>query len=146
MTRQPVQRQQRSQVVLVCHRREPLKDVLEVSERIRSSLPDIFDQSVEDRASLPGVFAADEHPVLRSELGGADRVFHCVVVEGDRAVIQEDLQFIPEPEGVAAGTPQGTFGQAMGKGSQLVLDRFDERKRVLLAFLSHFIGPGALIA
>ena len=41
---------------------------------------------------MSGLFTADEQPVLRAELGGPDCVLHPVVVEGDRAVIQEDLQ------------------------------------------------------
>ncbi len=54
---------------------EFLKHPLEVGIRICASATDLLDKGVDDGTSPAGVFAANKHPVLVSELGGAYRVW-----------------------------------------------------------------------
>ena len=44
--------------------------------------------------------AAEEHPDLHTELGGADHVFNKVGVELERCVLEADEDFMPLVEGV----------------------------------------------
>jgi hypothetical protein len=50
-------------------------DVFEVVTRVDREAATVFDEGVEDRGFLAGILAADEEPVLGTELGGADGVF-----------------------------------------------------------------------
>jgi hypothetical protein len=51
----PVDRQQRTQVVLICHRREPSEHVFEVSQRILAVPLAGDDQRVQDCGTLAGL-------------------------------------------------------------------------------------------
>ena len=65
---------------------ELFEDPLEVGERVRSVAAHLLDEGVNDRAAPAGVLTADEHPILVTELGGADGVFGEIIVELDLAV------------------------------------------------------------
>ncbi len=65
---------------------ELFEDPLEPGEGVGSVAADLLDEGVDDGAAPAGVRAADEHPVLVAEFGGADGVFRQVVVEFDPAV------------------------------------------------------------
>ena len=58
-----------------------LQDPLEVGEKIRAVTADLLDEGVNDCAAPAGALAADEHPILVAELGGADGVFGKIIVE-----------------------------------------------------------------
>ena len=59
--------------------------------------PDLLDESVDDGTAPADVFAANEHPVFVTQLGGPDGVFGEVVVELDLAV-DETLAWSVAPQ------------------------------------------------
>jgi hypothetical protein len=67
-------------------------------------------QAVEDGGTLPGSHVADEQPVLAAEGAGANGVFDTVVVDGDVAILEIDLQRVPLAEGVEDGPAHGAPG------------------------------------
>lgn len=67
---------------------EFLKHPLEVGVGICATAPDLFNEGVDDGTAPAGVFAANKHPVLVSEFGGTDRVFHGVVVKFELSVFK----------------------------------------------------------
>ena len=76
------------------------KHPFEVGEGIGPMAADLLNEGVEDRAAPAGVFAADEHPVLVPELGGADGIFGEVVVELDLSVEETRLEVWPLADGI----------------------------------------------
>jgi len=71
---------------------EFLEDPLEVGKGIGSVATDLLDESVDDRTAPAGGFAADEHPILVTELGGTDGVFYQVVIKFDLPVHEAGFQ------------------------------------------------------
>ncbi len=74
---------------------EFLKHPLEVGIRICASAADLLDKGVDDGTAPAGVFTSDEHPVFGPELGGANRVFHGVIIEVDMAVFKARSELGP---------------------------------------------------
>jgi hypothetical protein len=66
------------------------EDVAQVSGGIKPAPTAAFDDGVENGATLAGVGLADEQPVLFSEGGGADGIFHQVLVDLDAAIAEVD--------------------------------------------------------
>src|SRR5690606_40690139 len=64
-----------------CHARQPFQDIGEVVPRRDAQAAAVLHEGVEDRGLLPGFPAADEHPVLRTQLCRTDGVLRPVVVD-----------------------------------------------------------------
>jgi len=67
----------------------------EVFFRMDSQTTAVFDDGLEDGAFLTGFFIADEQPVLGSELGRTDRVFHEVVANLYPAIAEIGFEIGP---------------------------------------------------
>ena len=88
-----------------------LEDPLEGGEGIRAVAADLLDEGVNDRAAPAGVLAADEHPILVTELGGADGVFCEIIVELDLAVHEAGFEVRHLIGGVGKGIAQLASGR-----------------------------------
>ena len=53
---------------------------------------DLLDEGVDHRRAPAGVLAADEHPILMAELGGADCVFGEIIIELNMPVHQAGFE------------------------------------------------------
>ena len=89
---------------------------------------ELFDKGIDDCAAPAGVFAANEHPVLVSELGGADGVFREVVVKFDLAVGEAGFEVGPLVRGIVEGGAQA----AGGRDAAPALKPFDEFCEVIV--------------
>ena len=65
-----------------------------------------------------GVFAADEHPILVTELGGTDGVFGEVVVEFDLPVHEAGFEVRPLAGGIGERLAQLAFGRDPAKAGE----------------------------
>lgn len=54
---------------------------------------------------------SDEQPVLFTDSCGSDRILHCVVFDGDLAVIEVAAQAGSVVQGIGAGFAELAFGQ-----------------------------------
>ena len=71
------------------------EDVAQVRVGIDVSAATAFDDGVEDRATLTGTGFADEEPVFLADSGGADGIFHEVIVDLDASVAQVNFERPP---------------------------------------------------
>ena len=78
--RLPIDGQQRPQIILVCHARQPGEQVFQVSQRILAVTLTGHDQGVEDRRTLAGLGVTDKQPVLLSDARGTDGVLDEVML------------------------------------------------------------------
>ena len=115
------------------------EDPLKVGEWIRSVAAHLLDECVDDRTAPAGVLAADEHPVLVAELGGADRVFGEVVVELDLPVHEAGF----EVRQLIGGVDQGVAQFASGRDPAEAAEPADQFGQVIIG-LPRFKPAGAL--
>ena len=76
------------------------ENVTEIGVGIDVSAAAAFDDSVDDRAALAGTGFADEEPVFLSNGGGANGIFHEVIVDLDAAVLQVNFERTPLAQGI----------------------------------------------
>lgn len=76
--RLPVDGQQRPQIILVCHARQPGEQVFQVSQGLFAMTLTGHDQGVEDRGALARLGVTDKQPVLLSDARGADCILYKV--------------------------------------------------------------------
>ena len=91
------------------HLRQAREHAAEVGLRVDPAAAAAFDDGVEDGSALASVRGSEEQPVLFVGSGGADGVFHAVVVDLNASVGNEVLQFGPAVQGVGAGFAQGAL-------------------------------------
>ena len=124
--RLPVDGQQRPQIILVCHARQPGEQVFQESQGILAMTLTGHDQGVEDRGALAGVGVTDKQPVLLSDARGTDCVLDEVIVEPRLAKPQMLHQGLPLVEQVIARSAQAGFGPhaLSGPDGQALQPRF----------------------
>ena len=71
------------------------EDPLEVGEGIGSVAAHLLDEGVNDRTAPTGFLAADEHPVLVTQLGGPDGVFGQIMPRPDLCRVRKLKARIP---------------------------------------------------
>ena len=115
------------------------EDVAQVGVGVDASATAVFDEGVEDGSALARVDVAHEEPVLLSNGGGADGVFHQVVVDFHASVLNEDAKTGPLTQGVVDGFAQGTLWQ-------VALFDFQSHERPVDAFVdgATLCGPDGL--
>ena len=84
----------------VGHGGKPGEDVAQVGVGIDAASTTTLDDGVKDGAAVTGVGIAQEQPVLLSEGGGPNRVFHEVIVDLQAALFQIDTEEWPVGERV----------------------------------------------
>ena len=70
-----------------------------------------FHDGVEDGTAVSGICIAKKEPVLFPDGGGADRIFHQVVVDLNTSIIQINTEEFPVGECVVDGLSHGAFGK-----------------------------------
>ena len=95
----------------VGHRGEPGEDVAQVGVGIDAAAAATLDNSVEDGAALAGVGIAEKQPVLFSESGRPDGVFHQVIIDLDSAIFEIDAKQGPVGERVIDGLAKSAARQ-----------------------------------
>lgn len=128
---------------------EFLEDPLEVGEGIGSVAPDLLDEGVDDRTAPAGVFAADEHPILVTELSGTDGVFCQIVIKFDLPVHKAGFQVRQLFGGIGERLSERTARKDLG----LALEAGGEFEEVLEGAAGFepslalpFERPGALVS
>jgi hypothetical protein len=109
---------------------ELFEDPFKVGEGIEAMTTHLLDEGVDDSAAPASAFVADEHPVLHSEFGRANRSFGVVVIELDLAVHKAGFKVLPLVDGIVQRFAQGAFGQ----DSSCVFEMLDE-------FLEMIVNP-----
>ncbi len=79
------------------------EDVTQVSVRIESATAAAFDDGVEDGRAFAGLGFTDEQPVLFAQGGGANGVFHEVLIDLDASVVEVNAELRPEVERIVEG-------------------------------------------
>ncbi len=87
------------------------ENVAQVGVGIDISAAAAFDDGVDDRATLTGTGFTDEEPVLFTDGGGADGIFHQVIVDLDASVAQVNIQGAPLAQGVIDGLAKQALRQ-----------------------------------
>ena len=87
----------------VGHRGKPGEHVAQVGVRIDAAAAATLDNGVEDGAALAGIGIAQEQPVLLTESGRPDGVFHEVVVYLDSAIFEINAKQRPIGESIIDG-------------------------------------------
>lgn len=87
------------------------EDGAQVGVGIEAAPPAAFDDGVDDGAALAGFGVADEEPVFLAESGGANGVFHEVVVDLHAAIVHINFQGAPLAERVIQGLAQAALRQ-----------------------------------
>ena len=75
--------------------RQSSQDMAQVSGRVDPATTAAFNDGVQDRAAISGFGFTDEQPVAFSDGGGADGIFHEVVVDLDAAVVEVYAEQLP---------------------------------------------------
>ena len=81
------------------HAGKACEHIAQVAERVQAAAAAAFDDGVEDVPALAGIGSSDEQPVLFAKGGGADGVFHQVVVDLYASVAEEAFERGPSDEG-----------------------------------------------
>ena len=79
----------------VGHSRQASEHVAEIGERVQPASSAVFDDRINDGAALAGIGIADEEPFFLADGGGANGIFHQIVVYLDAAIFQKDFQRRP---------------------------------------------------
>ena len=106
------------------------EDPLEVGEGIRSVAADLLDECIDHCAAPAGMLAADEHPILVTELGGADGVFCEIIVELNLPVDEAGF----EVGQLIGGVGQGIAQLASGRDAAEAGEPTDQFAKVIIGF------------
>ena len=87
------------------------EDVTQVRKGIDATTAAAFDDGVQDGAAFASLSFADEQPILFAEGGGADGVFHQVLIDLNASVVEVHPEKRPEVERVVDGQAHPTAGQ-----------------------------------
>ena len=100
-----------SGIWLVGHVRQAREHFPQVGVGIKAATPAAFDHGVDDGAALAGLGFADEEPVFLADGGGANGVFHQVVIDLHPAIAQIDFQRGPLAQRIINGLAQAALGR-----------------------------------
>ena len=101
------------------------EDVGEVFLGVDAEAAAVFYKGVEDGAFLTGFFIAEEQPVFRTELGGANGVFDEVVANFYPAIVQVGFEVGPLVDGITDGFAEFALGQEGAAEGEFVDDALD---------------------
>src|ERR1043165_4964504 len=82
------------------------EDIAQISVGIKATTTAAFDHGVKNSAAFAGLGFSDEEPVLLSNGGGTNGVFHEVVVDLNAAIFDEHFQHRPLRQRVINGAAQ----------------------------------------
>ena len=145
----PAGRQQGTEIVLVGHGRQAFEHVGEVGLRVMAVALGTFHHGVNDGGALAGGFTAHEEPGLFPDRRRPDAAFYPIAVNFKMAVVEIDVEPVPECQRVVDGLAQQTFGQnlwALAQRDQIGLEDDEHRCGLLLAEAESFGGGGAALA
>lgn len=129
------------------HRGQSCEDVAEVDERVDAPAAAAFDDGVEDGSALAGFGGSYEEPVLFADGGGADGVFHEVVVDFDPSVDEVAFEFASLLDGVADGPADSALWEVVRADSfEFGEDVADDGCALGCAHCEACGGSGALFA
>ena len=128
--RLPAGREQGTEVVLIGHGRQPLKDVGEVKLGVVAVAAGAFHQGEDDGGTLAGGLAAHEEPVLFSYGDRSNTIFYPVVIDFKLAVAEVEREPVPQFQRVIDGFAQLTLGQHLGalaQGDEVGFEDLEQR-------------------
>ena len=90
---------------------QPREDVAQIGLGIDAATAAAFDDGIKDGAALTGLGFADEQPVLFSECGWPDGIFHEILIDLDAAIAEVNAEREPKVQRVSEGQPHAAARQ-----------------------------------
>src|ERR1019366_4164480 len=87
------------------------EDIFQVCVWVEAATTAAFDDGVNDGAAFSGSGITHEEPVFLADGGGANGIFHQVVVDLHPTVSQINSQCVPQSQRIINGPAQGTLRQ-----------------------------------
>ena len=112
---------------------EFFEDPFQVGEGVMTFSAHLFDKGVDDGTAPAGFLASNKHPILCSQLRGADGVLDVVVIQFDPAVLKAGFKVWPLSNGVLQCFSQGTLGKEATAAHEM-MEKFlvvGEKKSIL---------------
>src|ERR1700735_2156301 len=110
---------------MVCHFWQAGEHILDVGVGINAATPAAFDDGVNDGSTLTGIGIAHEKPVLFSESGWPNGIFHKVVVDLAPTVVQINTQRSPLAQCIINGEARQALWQMFSAALQPDEGTFD---------------------